>query len=143
MDIRNKKIWFLLGLLIGILLIAFYSRPLIFFNEASEIELTSIERVLFSDTREKSYTLESEETERLITILDRIVMKKKVIPNVSAFNTDAYILFFTANAEESYTIKFDYERNIIGIIENHKNMKQYILENDSDLFVFVQSRQQK
>ncbi|MFJ8516942.1 hypothetical protein [Lysinibacillus xylanilyticus] len=59
-------------------------------------------------------------------------MKKKVIPNILAFNTDAYILFFTANAEESYTIKFDYEKNIIGIIENHKNMKQYILEEDSD-----------
>lgn len=128
-----------MGLLIGILLIAFYNRPLISFNEASKLELASIERVLISDTREKSYYLESEEIERLITMLDGIEMKKKIIPNISAFNTDAYILFFTANAEESYTIKFDYERNIIGIIGNHKNMKQYILENDSDLFVFVQS----
>ena len=66
-------------------------------------------------------------------------MKKKLIHNIPAFNIDAYIIFFSASTEDSYTIKFDYERNIIEIIENRKNMKQYILEHNSDLFLFVQS----
>lgn len=121
-------------------LIWFYSRPLIAFNDAvSELDIASIRNVLISDTREQSYYIELEETERLISILDSLVMKKKLIPNRPAFKEDAYILFYSANPEESYTIMFDYGRNIIGIIEHHKNMKQYILEDNSDLFSFVQS----
>lgn len=126
-------------LLVVILLLTFYRRPLISFNEATEIKTATINTVLISDTREKSYYIESEETKQFISILDNLVMKKKLIPNIPAFNTDAYIIFFSASTEDSYTIKFDYERNVIGIIENHKSMKQYILEDNSDLFLFVQS----
>ena len=139
-DIRKKKIvWLLLVLLVVILLITFYRRPLISFNEASEINTASINTVLISDTIEKSYYIESEETKKFISILDNLVMKKKLIANIPAFNTDAYIIFFSASTEDSYTIKFDYERNVIGIFENRKNMKQYILEDNSDLLLFVQS----
>lgn len=117
----------------------FYRRQPISFNDAViELDIASVE-VLISDTREQSSYLEPEETERLSSILDSLEMKKKLIPNRPAFNEDAVIIVSSANPEESFTIMLDYERNIIGINQYHKNMKQYILEHDSDLFLFVQS----
>lgn len=118
----------------------FYRGRLISFNDAvSKLDIASVGSVLISDTREQSHYIKPEETEQLISILDSLVMKKKLIPNRPAFNEDAVIIVSSANPEESYTIMLDYERNIIGIIEHQKNMKQYILEDDSDLFLFVQS----
>ena len=139
MNIRKKKIWFLLIAAI-VWLIWFYSRPLISLNEAMpELDITNIHNVMISDARYQTYHLESEETEQFISILDNSAMKKKIIPNIPAFNDDAYILFRTPNIEESYQIRIDYKRNIIGIIEHPKMMKQYILEENSDLFSFIQS----
>lgn len=118
----------------------FYRGRLISFNDAvSKLDIASVGSVLISDTREQSHYIKPEETEQLISILDSLVMKKKLIPNRPAFNEDAVIIVSSANPEESYTIMLDYERNIIGIIEDQKNMKQYILEDDSELFSFVQS----
>ncbi|MFJ5764520.1 hypothetical protein ACIP9C_04105 [Lysinibacillus sp. NPDC093210] len=138
MDIRNKKIWLLL-IVVVIWLIWFYTRPLITLNEAvPTLDIASINNVLISDMRE-SYYIEQEETKRFISILDSLLMKKKIIPNRPAFNEDAYIYFYSVNPEQSYTIILDYERNIIGIIERPKMMKQYILEDSSEFFSFVQS----
>ncbi|WP_322605162.1 hypothetical protein [Lysinibacillus irui] len=110
-----------------------------FFNDAIfELNPSDI-IVVITDTREQSYYLEPEETERLSSILGSLEMKKKIIPNRPAFNEDAVIIVSSTNPEESFTIMFDYERNIIGINQYHKNLKQYILEHDSDLFLFVQS----
>ena len=136
--IRNKKIWFLL-IVVVIWLIWFYTRPLITFDEAvSSLDIASINHVLISDMRE-SYYIEQEEIEQFISILNSLFMKKKIIPNRPAFNEDAYIYFNSKNSEVSYTIILDYERNIIGIIESPKMMKQYILEDSSELFTFVKS----
>lgn len=138
MDIRNKKIWLLL-IVVVIWLIWLYTRPLITFNEAvPTLDIASINNVLISDMRE-SYYIEQEETKRFTSILDRLLMKKKIIPNRPAFNEDAYIYFYSVNPDQSYTIILDYERNIIGIIERPKMMKQYILEDSSEFFSFVQS----
>ena len=137
---RNKRWIWSFGLLAIILLLVFFRKPLISFHDAvPEWNTANIQLVLISDTREKSYYLDAEETEQLISILDNLVMKKKFIPNISAFNTDAYMIFNSANAEESYTIQVDYDRNIIGINVHPKNMKQYILADNADLFLFVQS----
>ncbi|WP_339261794.1 hypothetical protein [Lysinibacillus sp. FSL K6-3209] len=138
MNIRNKKIWFLL-IVVVIWLIWYSTRPLITFDEAvPALDIASINNILISDMRQPYY-LDQEETERFISILDSLFMKKKIIPNKPAFNEDAFIYFYSANPEVSYTIIVDYERNIIGIIESPKMMKQYILENGSEFFSFVQS----
>ncbi|TKI71647.1 hypothetical protein FC756_04545 [Lysinibacillus mangiferihumi] len=138
MNIRNKKIWFLLFVVV-IWLIWFYTRPLITFNEAvPELDIASIDNLLISDMRESFY-IEQEETEQFISILNSLFMKKKIIPNRPAFNEDAYIYFYSKNSEVSYTIILDYKRNIIGIIERPKMLKQYILEDSSELFAFVKS----
>ena len=138
MDIRNKKIWFLL-IVVVIWLIWFYTRPLITFKEAvPALDIASINNVLISDMRQSHY-IEQDETKRFISILDSLLMKKKIIPNRPAFNEDTYIYFNSANPDQSYTIILDYERNIIGIIERPKMMKQYILEDSSEFFPFVQS----
>lgn len=84
------------------------------------------------------YYLNQEETARFISILESLFMKKKIIPNRPAFNEDAFIYFYSANPEVSYTIIVDYERNIIGIIERPKMMKQYIHKDSSEFFSFVQ-----
>lgn len=83
--------------------------------------------------------MDAKETEQLISILDNLVMKKKFIPNIPAFNTDAYLIFTSPSTNESFIIKLDYARNIIGINVHPKNMKQYIVVDNTDLFLFVQS----
>ncbi|KPN95432.1 hypothetical protein AO843_20995 [Lysinibacillus sp. ZYM-1] len=118
----------------------FYRGRLISFNDVvSELDIASIRNVLISDTREQSHYIKSEEIEQLISILNSLSMKNKLIPNRPAFSEDAVIIVSSADQEKSFTIMLDYERNIIGINQYHKNMKQYILEDDSDLFLFVQS----
>ena len=140
MDIRKKKMGFLL-IAVLIWLLWFYSRPLISLNEAvPELDVASIHNVYISNDRIAELDdMRVEETERFISILDNLAMKKKIIPNIPAFNDDARIVFNAANAEESYNIRIDYKRNIIGIIEHPKTMKQYILEDSSALFSFVQN----
>ena len=110
-------------------------------NEAvPELDVASIHNVYISNGRIAELDdMRVEETERFISILDNLAMKKKIIPNIPAFNDDARIVFNAANAEESYNIRIDYKRNIIGIIEHPKTMKQYILEDSSALFSFVQN----
>ena len=85
------------------------------------------------------HDLSSEELEQLRAILDSLEVRKKLIPNVQAFNADSYIIINSKETETTYRIKFDYERNIIGIIEGQKNMEQYVVERDSELFLFVQN----
>lgn len=117
----------------------FYRERLTSFNDAvSELDIANIGTVLISDTREQSHYIKPEEIEQLVSILDNLSMKKKLIPNRPAFNEDAVIIFGSANQEESFSIMLDYGKNIIGINQYQKNMKQYILEDDSDLFLFVQ-----
>lgn len=83
----------------------FYRGRLISFNDAvSKLDIASVGSVLISDTREQSHYIKPEETEQLISILDSLVMKKKLIPNRPAFNEDAVIIVSSANPEESYTI---------------------------------------
>ena len=144
MDIRKKKIWFL-SMAVIIWLIWFYSRPLISLNEAvPELDIASIHNVYISDGRIAELDdMRLEETERFISILDSLTMKKKLVPNLPAFNDDARIIFKVANAEKPYEMRIDYKRNIIGITEHPKMMKQYILEDSSDLFPFVQNHIKK
>lgn len=122
-------------------IIWFYSRPLISLNEAMpELDIAKIQNVMISD--DQTYYLEfleSEETERFISILDSLALKKKITPNIPAFNDDTYIIFYAPNNEKAYNMRIDYKRNIIGITEHPKMMKQYILEENSDLFLFIQS----
>ena len=54
-----------------------FRKPLISFHDAvPELNTANIQLVLISDTREKSYYLDAEETEQLISILDNLVMKR-------------------------------------------------------------------
>lgn len=138
--IRKKKRWFLLTLLIAILLIAFYSKRLQFFNEVSELDVANIESAQVSYPEGMNwYALNPEELEQLSAMLGSLEVRKKLIPNIQAFNADSYILIERKETETTYKINFDYERNIVGIKESHKNMKQYMLEKDSELFFFVQN----
>lgn len=121
------------------LIMLFYRERLISFNDAaSELDIANIGTVLISDTRKQSHYIKPEEIEQLVSILYNLSMKKKLIPNRPAFNEDAVIIFGSENQEESFSIMLDYGKNIIGINQYQKNMKQYILEDDSDLFLFVQ-----
>ena len=121
-------------MLLVIIIIGIFNKPRIALNDAVELNTVEPRLIIISDTREKSYYIEPVEIEQLFTILDSLEMKKKVIPNVQAFNMDAYIIM------NPITIKFDFERNIIGIIkENQTKMEQFILEDDSELVSFVQS----
>ena len=86
-----------------------------------------------------NYDLNSKELEQLRIILGSLEVRKKLIPNIQAFNDDSYIFIDGKATETTYSIKFDYKRNIIGISENRKPMDQYILKKDSELFLFVQN----
>lgn len=80
---RNKRWIWSFGLLAIILLLVFFRKPLISFHDAlPELNTANIQLVLISDMREKSYYLDAEETEQLISILDNLVMKKKFVPNI-------------------------------------------------------------
>lgn len=85
------------------------------------------------------YVLNPKELEQLRAILGSLEVRKKLIPNIQAFNADSYLVITRKETETTYRINFDYKRNIIGIIEGHKNMEQYMLKNDAELFFFVQN----
>ena len=138
--IRKKKIWILLTLLVTILLLLFYSKRLLLFTEVSELDVANIESVQVSYPEGLNwYELNSKELEQLSAILGSLEVRKKLIPNIQAFNADSYIFIHGKETETTYSIKFDYKRNIIGISENRKPMDQYILKRDSELFFFVQN----
>ena len=85
------------------------------------------------------HNLTADELEQLSVLLNSLEVRKKLIPNVQAFNADSYIVIYAKEPETTFSIKFDYERNIIGLIEGQKTMEQYIVESDSKLFLFVQN----
>ncbi|MBD8034886.1 hypothetical protein [Solibacillus ferritrahens] len=129
-----------MAVLITILLIFFYSKRLLLFNEVSEFDIANIESARISYPRGLNlYELNSKELEQLRAILDSQEVRKKLIPNIQAFNSDSYIFINGKETETTYSINFDYKRNIIGISENRKPMDQYILKKDSELFFFVQN----
>ncbi|MEG0471016.1 MAG: hypothetical protein RR588_01655 [Solibacillus sp.] len=138
--IRKKKIWFLLTIVIAILLFVFYSKRIQLFNEVSGLDTANIESAQISYPKGMNwYEFNSKELEQLIAILGSLEVRKKLIPNIQAFNADSYIVIDKKETETTYTIKFDYKRNIIGIIEDRKHMDQYIVIKDSELFFFVQN----
>ena len=72
-------------------------------------------------------------------MLSSLEVRKKLIPNIQAFNVDSSRAIDGKEIGTTYKIKFDYKRNIIGIIKNRAHMEQYIVKNDSELFFFVQN----
>ena len=80
------------------------------------------------------YDLNSKELEQLSAILSSLEIRKKLIPNIQAFNEDSYIVIREKETETTYTINFDYERNVIGIIKNGAPMEQYILKKIQSCF---------
>ena len=136
----NKKKWIgMLVLLVAVILIGGYLKKPVSIKDAfPELDTAGISTVVISThDRVNGIYLDSKDRERFIAIVDNLVMKKKLIPNLPAFTTDAYLIF--KSGEDSYTIKFDYARNIIGISKNRKRMHQYILEENSEFFAFVNS----
>ena len=127
-------------LLVAILLLFVYSKRLLLFTEVSELDAANIESVQVSYPEGLNlYELNSKELEQLSAILGSLEVRKKLIPNIQAFNTDSYIFIDEKETETSYSIRFDYKRNIIGVSENRKPMDQYILKKDSELFSFIQN----
>lgn len=126
--------------MIAVLIIVFYSKRLIAFSEVTELDTANIESAQTSYPEGLNWhDLTSEELEQLSAILDSLEVRKKLIPNIQAFNADSYIIIYSKETETTYRIEFDYERKIIGIIEDQKNMEQYIVDGDSELFLFVQN----
>ena len=142
-----KEVWAMKKRRIGLVLITiciiifvFYNKRVLFFNEVAELDVAAIERVQITYPEGLDwYELNSKELEQLNAILSNLEVSKKLIPNIQAFNADSYIAIKGNEIETDYTIKFDYDRNIIGIIRNCARMEQYIVKNDSDLFFFVQN----
>ena len=127
-------------IIICIVIFIFYNKRPLFFNEISELDVATMESVQISYPEGMNwYDLNSKELEQLSAILSSLEIRKKLIPNIQAFNEDSYIVIREKETETTYTINFDYERNVIGIIKNRAPMEQYILKKDSELFFFVQN----
>ena len=125
---------------IGIISFIFYNKRVLFLNEVTELDVAAIESVQITYLEGLNwYELNSKELEQLSAMLSSLEVRKKLIPNIQAFNADSYIAINGKEIGTTYTIKFDYKRNIIGIIENRARMEQYIVKNDSELFLFVQN----
>ena len=136
---KKIRIGFVL-IIICIVIFIFYNKRLLFFNEVSEFDVATIENAQISYPEGMNwYDLNSKELEQLSAILSSLEIRKKLIPNIQAFNEDSYIVIREKETETTYTINFDYERNVIGIIKNRAPMEQYILKKDSELFFFVQN----
>ena len=125
-------------IIVCIVIFIFYNKRVLFFNEIAELDVAAIESVQITYPEGLNwYNLNSKELEQLTAILNSLEVSKKLIANIQAFNADSYIAI---NGKEiDYTIKFDYKRNIIGMTHNHTHLEQYIVKNDSELFLFVQN----
>lgn len=127
-------------IIICMVIFIFYNKRVLFFNEVTELDVAAIESVQIAYPEGLNwYKLNSKELEQLSAMLSSLEVRKKLIPNIQAFNADSYIAINGKEIGTTYTIKFDYKRNIIGIIENRARMEQYIVKNDSELFLFVQN----
>ena len=103
----------------------FYNKRVLFFNEIAELNVAAIESVQITYPEGLNwYELNSKELEQLSAMLSSLEVRKKLIPNIQAFNADSYIAINGKEIGTTYTIKFDYKRNIIGIIENRARMEQ-------------------
>ena len=117
-----------------------YNKRVLFFNELTELDVAAIESVHITFPEGLNwYELNSKELEQFSTILNSLEVRKKLIPNVQAFNADSLLIIKEKEIAKDYEIKFDYKRNIIGITHNHTRLEQYIIKNDSELFLFVQN----
>jgi len=138
--ISKKKIWLLLIVVIAVVLIVLYSKRQIAFIDVTELNTATIESAQTSYPEGMNWhNLTADELEQLSVLLNSLEVRKKLIPNVQAFNADSYIVIYAKEPETTFSIKFDYDRNIIGLIEGQKTMEQYIVERDSKLFLFVQN----
>lgn len=136
----NKKKWIgmLILLLVVILIGGYVKKPVSIKSAFPELDTAGIDDIwLTTYEREQPVHLDAKDTGRFIAMVDELMMKKKLIPNLPAFTDDAYMIF--RSGDSRYTIKFDYGRKIIGISENGKRMRQFILEEDAELFSFVKS----
>ena len=136
----NKKKWMgMLVFLVAVILIGGYLKKLVSIKDAfPELDTAGISTVVISThDRVNGIYLDSRDTGRFIAMVDDLMMKKKLIPNLPAFTDDAYMIF--RSGDSRYTIKFDCGRKIIGVSEDGKRMRQFILEEDAELFSFVKS----
>ena len=119
-----KKIRLSLVLIIICMVIfIFYNKRVLFFNEIAELNVAAIESVQIPYPEELNwYELNSKELEQFSTILNSLEVRKKLTPNIPAFNTDSYISIEGKELGAAYKIKFDYKRNIIGITHNHTRL---------------------
>ena len=125
---------------ICIIIFVFYTKRVLFFNEVAELDVAAIESVRITYPEGLNwYELNSKELEQLSAMLSSLEVRKKLIPNIQAFNVDSSMAIDGKEIGTTYKIKFDYKRNIIGIIKNRAHMGQYIVKNDSELFFFVQN----
>ena len=133
---KKKRIWMFVLLVVVILIVGYMKKPISIKGAFLELDTAAIDDVLLTTyEREKPVHLDSKDTGRFIAVVDDLVMKKKLMPNLPAFTEDAYMLF--RSGDSRYTIRFDYGRNIIGISKDRKRMQQFILEEDAELFSFV------
>ena len=118
----------------------FYNKRVLFFSELTELDVAAIESVHITFPEGLNwYELNSKELEQFSTILNSLEVRKKLIPNIQAFNVDSRLIIKEKEIATDYEIIFDYKRNIIGITHNHTRLEQYIVKNDSELFLFVQN----
>ena len=133
---KKKRIWMLVLMVVVILIVGYMKKPISIKGAFLELDTAAIDDVLLTTyEREQPVHLDSKDTGRFIAVVDDLVMKKKLMPNLPAFTEDAYMLF--RSGDSRYTIRFDYGRNIIGISKDRKRMQQFILEEDAELFSFV------
>lgn len=127
-------------IIICMVIFIFYNKRALFFNEVTELDVAAIESVHITFPEGLNwYELNSKELEQFSTILNSLEVRKKLIPNIQAFNTDSRLIIKEKEIATDYEINFDYKRNIIGITHNHTRLEQYIVKNDSELFLFVQN----
>ena len=133
---KKKRIWMLVLLVVVILIVGYMKKPVSIQGAFPELDTAAIDDVLLTTyEREQPVHFDSKDTGRFIAVVDDLVMKKKLMPNLPAFTEDSYMLF--RSGDSRYTIRFDYGRNIIGISKDRKRMQQFILEEDAELFSFV------
>ena len=101
-----KKIRIGLVLIIRcIVILIFYNKRPLFFNEISELDVATMESVQISYPEGMNwYDLNSKELEQLSAILSSLEIRKKLIPNIQSFNEDSYIVIREKETETTYTI---------------------------------------
>lgn len=107
-------------------------------KDVAPFDVAKLEHVQVTSSEQTALkSLSMKQIAELVPLLQDARVSKKVIPNVSAFTTDAYILCEGKSFGKAYKVEFDYARDIIGITDGQSSMTQYIVR-EEELFAYIE-----